>query len=81
MIEGGAPMSAPQIPGDLSPTRFLADVGTTTRPSDTLEIGPIAVTLDANNVVACLVIDAKSTTNEEAGRVKATGGPNGTIRR
>jgi hypothetical protein len=45
-----------------------------------MEISPIAIALDTNNVVAYLVIGAQRATNEEAGRVKATGGPNGTIR-
>ena len=45
-----------------------------------MQIGPFAVTLDANNVVAYLVIGAKSATNEEAGCGKATGRSNGTIR-
>ena len=45
-----------------------------------MQIGPIAVTFDAKNVVAYLVIDAKRATNEEAGCGKATGRSNETIR-
>ena len=60
--------------------RYYRRNGATRGARITMQIGPIAVTLDAKNIVAYLVIGAKRATNEEAGCGEATGRSNRTIR-